>query len=85
MSCIRCQGLMLEEHLIDMEAGYGEMWSRSSRCVNCGHRDDAVIQHHRQLHANQIVVSPPAVTVQETIAPSWESEMDPESVESLAA
>jgi hypothetical protein len=46
MSCIRCQGLMLEEHLIDMEAGYGEMWSRSSRCVNCGHRDDAVIQHH---------------------------------------
>ena len=85
MSCIRCQGLMLEEHLIDMEAGYGEMWSRSSRCINCGHRDHAVIQHHRQLPANQIVVSPPALTVQETIALSWKSEMDPESVEPLAA
>lgn len=51
MSCIRCQGLMLEEHMIDMEGGYGEMWSVSTRCVNCGHRDDAVIQNHRQLSA----------------------------------
>jgi C4-type Zn-finger protein len=85
MSCIRCQGLMLEEHLIDMEAGYGEMWSRSSRCVNCGHRDDAVIQHHRRLPANHIVVTPSAATVQETVELSWESEMNPESVESLAA
>lgn len=41
MSCTRYQGLMLQEHLIDMEAGYGEMWSLSRRCVNCGHRDDA--------------------------------------------
>jgi hypothetical protein len=85
MTCTRCQGLMLEEQMIDMEGGYGEMWSRSHRCFNCGHRDDAVIQHHRQLHANQIMVSPPAVTVQETIELAWESEMHPESVEPLAA
>lgn len=81
MACTRCQGLMLEEHMIDMEAGYGEMWSRSWRCFNCGHRDDAVMRHHRQLHAKPIVVSPQAVTVLETAELSWESE----PVEPLAA
>ncbi len=48
-TCTRCQGLMLEEHMIDMEGGYGEMWSHSWRCFNCGHRDDAMLQYHRQL------------------------------------
>ena len=81
MSCTRCQGLMLEEDMIDMEADYGEMWSRSSRCVNCGHRDDAVLQHHRQRHTLPITVSRTTVTVQETVELSWESE----SVEPLAA
>ena len=57
MSCTRCQGLMLDEHMIDMEGGYGEMWSRSLRCFNCGHRDDAVLRQHRQSHARPIVVS----------------------------
>jgi hypothetical protein len=72
---------MLEEDMIDMEADYGEMWSRSSRCVNCGHRDDAVLQHHRQRHAMPITVSRTPVMVQETIELSWESE----EVEPLAA
>jgi hypothetical protein len=81
MSCIRCQGLMLEEQMIDMEADYGEMWTRSWRCVNCGHRDDAVLQHHRQLQARPIAVSPHPVTVHETVELPWESE----SVEPLAA
>jgi uncharacterized Zn finger protein len=74
MSCTRCQGLMLEEQMIDMEADYGELWSRSSRCVNCGHRDDAVLQHHRQLRAKPIAVSPHAVTVQDTVELPWEAE-----------
>jgi hypothetical protein len=81
MTCTRCQGLMLEEHMIDMEAGYGEMWNRSSRCVNCGHRDDAVLQHHRQVHAKQMGVSLQTVPLQETVELSWESE----SGEPLAA
>ena len=81
MSCTRCQGLMLEERLIDMEAGYGEMWSLSWRCINCGYRDDAVLRHHRQIHARPIAVSPQAATAQETIDLSCESE----SVEPLAA
>ena len=81
MSCTRCQGLMLEEHMIDMEADYGEMWVRSWRCFNCGHRDDAVIQHHRQIHARSMVVSTPTVTVPEIVEFPWESE----SVEPMAA
>lgn len=79
MNCTRCQGLMLEEHMVDMEAGYGEMWSRSWRCFNCGHRDDDVIQHHRQRHAKSSGASPHAMTTQDTVDLSWES------VESLVA
>jgi hypothetical protein len=81
MSCTRCKGLMLEEQMIDMAGGYGEMWSRSWRCVNCGHRDDAVLQCHRQLQARPIAVSPHAATVEETVELPWESE----SGEPLAA
>jgi hypothetical protein len=79
MTCTRCEGLMLEEHMIDMEGGYGEMWSRSWRCFNCGHRDDAVIKQHRQLQAKSVAVSPHAVTVQEHVVSFSES------VEPLAA
>ena len=81
MSCSRCQGLMLEEHMIDMEADYGEMWSRSARCVNCGHRDDAVLRHHRQIHAKPVGVSLQAMLLQETVGLPWESK----STEPLAA
>ena len=81
MSCTRCQGLMLEEDMIDMEADYGEMWSRSSRCVNCGHRDDAVLRHHRQIHAKPVGMSLQTVLFRETVGLPWEAE----SVEPLAA
>ncbi|MGC4097307.1 MAG: hypothetical protein QM706_09340 [Nitrospira sp.] len=81
MTCTRCQGLMLEEHMVDMEAGYGDMWSHSWRCFNCGHRDDAVIQHHRQLCAKPISACPPTVVAEEPINRSWPLE----SAEPLAA
>ncbi|UVT20587.1 MAG: hypothetical protein H8K03_01300 [Nitrospira sp.] len=81
MSCIRCQGLMMEERMIDMEAGYGEMWSRSWRCFNCGHRHDAVIQQHRKTHVTAGIVSPEALTIDETVELPWDS--DP--IEPLAA
>lgn len=78
MTCTRCQGLMLEEQMIDMEAGFGEMWSRSSRCINCGHRDDAVMQQHRQQHAKLVTET---MSVHETFELDWEVEEE----ESLAA
>lgn len=71
MSCTRCQGLMLEEHMIDMEGGYGEMWSFSWRCFTCGHRDDAVLQHHRQAKVQPVEVSPQAVSTQEAFGVVW--------------
>lgn len=81
MNCTRCQGMMLEESMIDMEADYGQMWSRSWRCFNCGHRHDAVIQHHRQIQAWSIERHLATVTVSETVELPWESE----SVDPLAA
>lgn len=81
MTCTRCEGLMLEEHMIDLDGGYGEMWSRSWRCFNCGHRDDALIQQHRQRQARSIGVRTPAVTETEVVDLVWESE----SIGSLAA
>jgi hypothetical protein len=72
---------MLEEHMIDMEGGYGEMWSHSWRCFNCGHRDDAMLQYHRQLHAKRVAASPLTVPTHEAIDLPWDSE----AVEPLAA
>ena len=72
MTCTRCQGLMLDEQIIDMEAGYGEMWSRCSRCVNCGHRHDAVIQHHHQAYARPVAV-PQTVALPAALELSWDS------------
>ena len=80
-TCTRCQGMMLEEQMIDMEGGYGELWSRSWRCFNCGHRDDAVIRHHRELHVKPMVAPSQAVPVLETPDLPWESG----DVEPLAA
>lgn len=76
MTCTRCQGLMLEEQMIDMEAAYGEMWSLSSRCVNCGHRLDAVIQQHHQAYLRPVAVAQ-TVAVSETSAFSRDSEQEP--------
>ena len=47
MRCSRCSGFMVEAAMLDMEGGFGEMWARSSRCVNCGHVHDAVIERNR--------------------------------------
>lgn len=76
MTCTRCQGLMLEEQIIDMEAAYGEMWSLSSRCVNCGHRHDAVIQQHHQAYLRPVTLSQ-TVARSEALDLSWDSEQEP--------
>ena len=47
MTCSRCRGLMLEDHFIDFEGSYGQMWTTSWCCVNCGHVHDSVIEQHR--------------------------------------
>ncbi len=47
MTCSRCSGLMVEDHFLDLAGGYGEMWTTSLRCVNCGHVYDSVIEQRR--------------------------------------
>ena len=59
MTCSRCCGLMVEDHLLDMEGAYGEMWTISLRCMNCGHVHDSVIEQHR-LTRQEKVVAPPS-------------------------
>lgn len=80
MTCSRCEGMMLAEHLLDMEATYSEMWAKSWRCVNCGHRDDAIIRGHRHRAALKAVPSVVAAE-SEVVQEIW----DEESVEELAA
>ena len=58
MHCSRCQGLMIEEHLLDMEGVFGEMWTTSLRCMNCGHVHDSVIEQHRVARREQVVGLP---------------------------
>ena len=58
MECTRCQGLMLENKLLDMEGGYGEMWASSWRCVNCGHAHDPVIERNRLAREERVLASP---------------------------
>lgn len=76
MTCTRCHGLMLDEPMIDMEAAYGEMWNVGSRCVNCGHRYDAVIGQHRQAYARPMAI-PQTVAISAATDLSWDAEQDP--------
>ena len=58
MTCSRCSGLMLEDHFLDMEGSYGQMWTISWRCMNCGRVHDPVIQQN-QLARQEKVLAPP--------------------------
>jgi hypothetical protein len=53
MTCSRCSGLMLEELMLDIEGGFGEMWTKSRRCVNCGHIHDAVMERNGPAHTKK--------------------------------
>lgn len=56
MTCTRCQGLMVEDQLFDLEGTYGHLWATGLRCMNCGHVDDGMIAQNRQLQQAKIVV-----------------------------
>lgn len=47
MNCCRCKGLMVSAHLQDCAGGFGEMWTTSWCCVNCGYVYDSVIEQNR--------------------------------------
>lgn len=50
MTCTRCSGLMVEDHLLDMKESYMPMWMRGLRCVTCGNIEDPLIHYNRMMH-----------------------------------
>jgi len=50
MTCTRCSGLMVEDHLLDMKESYVPMWMRGLRCVTCGNIEDTLIHYNRMMH-----------------------------------
>jgi len=56
MQCSRCHGLMLQDHLLDMEGGFGEMWAQSWRCMNCGAVHDGVIAQNQLARQENVLV-----------------------------
>ena len=58
MTCSRCCGFMVEEHCLDMEGAFGEMWTTSWRCMNCGRIHDAVIEQHQMASQGKVLAFP---------------------------
>ena len=56
MTCSRRRGLMIEDQFLDLQGAFGEMWTTSWRCVNCGHIHDPVIEQHRLAPQEQTLV-----------------------------
>ena len=49
MTCARCSGLMVIDHMLDMQESYLPMWLQAHRCLACGNIVDPMIHHHRML------------------------------------
>ncbi len=58
MNCTRCRGFMVEDHCLEFEGGFGEMWAQTWRCVNCGAVYDAVIEQNRLVRQETVLVLP---------------------------
>jgi uncharacterized Zn finger protein len=67
MSCTRCMGLMVQHHLLDIHGTSGYMWTKSWRCMNCGHVHDAVTAQNRRPKPE------PALTVA-SVEPDYQDE-----------
>lgn len=59
MNCTRCQGYMVQDHFLDFEGAYGEMWASSFRCINCGHVYDAVVERNRAAQQQKVLTLQP--------------------------
>jgi len=61
MTCSRCSGLTVEDHFLDFEGSYGQMWTASWRCLNCGHVHDSAIELNRLLRQEKGLALPSGV------------------------
>jgi hypothetical protein len=58
MTCSRCLGLMVEDQFLDLHGAYGQMWTTSLRCVNCGRIHDAVIAQNHLARQEKVLALP---------------------------
>ena len=56
MNCSRCLGLMIEDQFLDLEGAFGEIWTSSLRCINCGCVHDSMIEQHRLARQENVLV-----------------------------
>ena len=56
MTCSRCSGFMVEDQFLDLAGAYGQMWTTSWRCVNCGRVHDSAIEQHRLARQEKVLV-----------------------------
>ena len=49
MECIRCDGLMVADNLIDIQESSIQMWMKGWRCLSCGNIVDPLILQHRMI------------------------------------
>jgi hypothetical protein len=70
MTCTRCSGLMVEDHLLDMKESYVPMWMRGLRCVACGNIEDPLIHYNRMMHEARRISRRASRVVQTLAAPA---------------
>jgi hypothetical protein len=64
MHCMRCDGFMVADNLIDIRESSIPMWMKGWRCVSCGNIVDPIIQKHRMIQqsgATQLIEKKMAV------------------------
>lgn len=49
MHCLRCDGFMVADNLVDIRESSIPMWMKGWRCVSCGNIVDPLIQKHRMI------------------------------------
>jgi hypothetical protein len=49
---------MVEDHFLDFEGSYGQMWTASWRCVNCGRVHDSAIEQNRLARQEKLLALP---------------------------
>ncbi len=49
MYCMRCEGMMVQDELIDLQESSHPMRIQAWRCVSCGNLVDPLIMRHRMV------------------------------------
>jgi hypothetical protein len=58
MTCSHCSGLTVEDHFLDFEGSYGQMWAARWHCANCGRVHDSAIELNRLVQQEKPLALP---------------------------